>query len=400
MISGVAELIKALSMFTAGKERIARDDMSRIERLYDYLEYTMGEKQVVAREGGVKWIESLARNRYTNIYAVDSSSRVIDTPYVFVALGASTAVNRFIGYARDYPDLNAVLGAKKGEKYKYIAIVPEVEKKQAIKQYNAEEYGVITKNPAGYGYTPRYSKYVILDELRLMLENMILEEILNEDVHDSYVLIDGPIYFTPPLVYQVNELHGVKDELLNKYVEGWQILVSKRIKLVEKLNRENNVAVLGIVKRLNRSIILSKTDPLRIGGRVNDQVYMSILSSMLARRENANKPFYLGPITYDPGNTPIELPRKDLYYIALPRRREYTKGAIYPDYVYYRVEAIAGYKDLLEPVIYDSLHSGSLLPLSILLADSRAKKLSTALVNYLLRATGIPSEATHQYISL
>lgn len=396
------ELIRFLEevrKFPIDNKRIIRDEDSRRERIYEYIEHTVSEDQVRIKR--IEFVEIKLNEQpkgYLEIYAIDSSSRVIDTPYIFLAIGAATIINRIKGYILDYPNIYHVLN-NYDLKYKYAVIIPEVSNYPLEILDKLERKGVTNKNPIGIQYTPKYSKYVVLDELRLGLENTILEKTLQESsIRDSYIFIDGPIYYTPPLVYQLNEFHGVKDELLNVYVESWKYLIEKRVNLIDKLYKERNIIVLGVVKRLYRSNILSRIDPLRVSnGNINDEAYLSIVST-IRYQELTPKPFYIGPIIYDPGRITIKLPSKKLYYIGLPRR-QVAGRTDYRNYMFYRVETIHGDDESLNPIIYDSIYSGSILPLSILLADNRAKKITNGMLNYLLRITNLPTDHTYQYIT-
>ncbi|MET1159918.1 MAG: DNA double-strand break repair nuclease NurA [Thermoprotei archaeon] len=404
MIEELAKILSKFSRFESSSIRVVRVEESRFEKPYEYFEYTAEDKQVKFREPLIHVIDTIPISKYMDLYAIDSSSRVIDTPYVFIAVGAVTAVNRFKRRVLDYPNISSLLLGE--SMYDFIVVVPELEIRDSDIYIKLRELGITTCNPAGLTYTPTYNKYVILDELRLKLENIMLEKLLDIE-HNSIVFLDGTIYYTPPLVYQANELHGVRDEHIEHYIRSWSILVSERIKLIDKLVREKGTSVYGIVKRLNKSNLLSRVDPLNISsGRVNDEVYLSITTSLLKRKYGVNKPFYIGPIEYNPGKTPVKLPTKQLYYVAIPRRGLHSNVNRYGDYAYYRIEVLrdlAGKtedQEILTPILLDSLSTGSSLPLTLLLADNRAKKLSHALVNYILRAIGIPTESTRFYITL
>lgn len=398
MINELVNLIKNIRLEKLTDKKLLRDEISRYEKIYEYIEFTT-KNQVVFKKLEVNEISIDKFNkRYKNIYAVDSSSRAIDLPYMFIGIGSATGINRFIGDSIEYPSISSIM-SRFNEKYDYITIIPEIEGLEKNFFEKLDRMHVITKSPAGIRYSPRYSKYVVLDELRLTLENKILETFLvNDKYRDIYVFVDGPIYYTPPLVYQVNNTYKVYDEHVKYYIESWKILVSKRINIVNKLFREKNIVVIGIVKRLNRSNILSRKDPMNISsGNMNDEAYLSILTTIWFKNKRI-KPYYIGPIIYDPGKLLISLPRKEIYYIGLPRRR-IANEIDYRNYMFYRVEFFENTIEDLGPVIYDSIYMGSILPLSILLADTRVKKITTALVNYFIRVIGLPSETTYQYIT-
>ena len=398
MIDKLADIIRGMSKGDFIDKKIIRDESSRHEKIYEYIEFST-DKQVIMDKFELIELSYEKRIRPSNnIYAIDSSTRTIDTPYVFIAVGSATCLNRFTGDAIDYPRFSDVL-TKPDIKHDYLVVIPEIEGIEHTFLDILDKMGVRMKNPAGTIYSPRYSKYVVLDELRLSLENIVLNMLLENDKYrDLYVFIDGPIYYTPPLVYQLNELHGIRDELLEQYVEAWKTLVSQRIIVVEKLYREKDIVVAGIVKRLNKSNILSKKNPAGISkGNVSDEVYLSILTETWFKNKRIT-PFYIGPVIYDPGKLPIQLPRKTLYYVGIPRRRN-MYGSSFVNFMFYRTEYLWGLEAPLDPILYDSVYTGSILPLSILLADNKVKKMTTGLLNYLLRSMGLSSESTYQYIT-
>ncbi len=398
MIDDLVNIIKNIKLEGFTDKKIVRDESSRFEKIYDYIEFTT-ENQVILKKLEIHEIGfDELRRRYNNIYAIDSSTRAIDTPYMFIGVGSATCINRFTGDSLEYPSITSIMA--QGEKsYDYIVIIPEIEGFEKDLLDKLEEKKVITRNPAGIRYSPRYSKYVVLDELRLLLENKVLNMLLEKERYrDLYVFVDGPIYYTPPLVYQVNEMHGIRDDLVKYYIESWKVLVGIRVNIIDKLMREKNITVLGIVKRLNRSNILSRRDPVGLSsGNMSDEAYLSVLTTLWFKDKKIT-PYYIGPIIYDPGKLPVKLPKKTIYYIGIPRRR-ITNETDYRNYMFYRIEYVEGAEENLEPVIYDSIHTGSILPLSILLADNRVKKITNALVNYFIRMTGLPGESTYQYIT-
>jgi len=396
MINDLIEFIKSIKPGNIVEKKIVRDDASRNTHIYDYIEYT-SINQVITSGFNIVDIDGSTQTMFiNNIYGLDSSSRVVDTPYLFIAIGSATLINRFTGDSIDYPNITDVLTGGRGD-YRYIVLIPEIEGYEDRLE-TIEKLNVITKNPAGYPYTYKYNKYVVLDELRLSLENNILKQIIYDDrFRDLYLFIDGPIYYTPPLLYQLNEMHGVRDELIKQYVEAWRTLVLERINILSKLMKEKNITVLGIVKRLNKSNVLSRIDPLSISSRsMSDEAYLTVLSTIRYSDKKVS-PFIAGPLIYDPGLPYIDLPRKTIYYVGVPKR--FSIGSLYRSFTFYRVEFIEGSSTFIDPVIYDSVYSGSTLPLTILIADSKSKKMTAAITNYIIRLAGLPSESTQYYIS-
>lgn len=399
MIDYLINFIKNVDFSKLVNLRIVKNDESRRDKLYEYIDFVIDgqveKNKVEVREISVKET-TLSLD---NVYAIDSSSRTIDTPYLFIAIGSTTCINRFRNIFIDYPDIAGIFSSKSFN-YKYIVLIPEVAGFSEIQYSELRNLGVIIDNPNGTTYDSKYSKYVVLDELRLRLENNILEILLSSDkTVDSIVFIDGAIYYTPPVIYNYNELHSTRDKYVREYIESWKTLITKRISLIDMLYRERNTTVIGIVKRLQRSNLLSKIDPLNISaGSINDETYLSIYVNKLSR-EHGVKPYYIGPIVYNPSSSIIKLPVKKIYYFTIPRRISYLEN-IFKTHVFFRAEAIHGDNEFIKPIIHDTLYSGSLIPLSILIADSRAKRISHVLTNYFLRKTGLPGETTSFYITL
>lgn len=399
MIDYLVNFIKNINFNKLVGSRIVKSDESRREKIYEYIDY------VIDREVEKNTIDVIEINntntslKLNNIYAIDSSSRTIDTPYLFIAIGSTTCVNRFRSIFIDYPDITRIFSNKEF-KYKYIVLIPEITSFPETYYSELRNLGIVISNPNGTIYDYKYSKYVVLDELRLNLENNILEILLYVDeLSESIILIDGAIYYTPPIIYHYNELHITRDKYIREYIESWRILVNKRIDLINKLYNEKNTYVIGIVKRLQHSNLLSRLDPLNVStGNLNDEAYLSIYVDKLSR-ERGIKPYCIGPIMYNPSSDVIKLPIKKIYYFAIPRRSGYMNSS-FRTYVFYRAEAINENIDIINPIIYDSIYSGSLIPLSILLADSRAKRITHVLTNYLLSKTGLPGESTNLYITL
>lgn len=383
-----------------GAVRILRDEESR-ENPPGLKEIDPGKpmsEQPELRYFGNEPCRHIELGRYYSIMAVDSSTRVLDTPYFFMGVGAVSALNRFKGISIDYPDANELFSGRTSNT-KWLAFVSEITVNGQIDLIG------LTRSPAGVPYTPEYNKYVILDELRFSLENHMLRKLLVEDLVDesTFLLIDGPLYYVPSFVHHYDKLTPPSRGMIDNYVSSWKTLTEERIMLLEKYYR-NSIPVMGVIKRLEISTLLSTLDPLRIslGNRVNDQAYLSIFVSRI--KAQFSKPFILGPVRIDTSNSILReyvknIKNKIVYYIGIPKRAHVSPG-IYSNYTFYRIEVFDEgeqiYGEKLAPyevALYDSYCSGTLLPLSIMLVDKRVKKLSRSLSNYLLRVLesgGIP----------
>ncbi|MEM1846018.1 MAG: DNA double-strand break repair nuclease NurA [Desulfurococcaceae archaeon] len=399
MIDYLIDFIKNIDFNKLIDFKIVKNDESSRIKLYEYIDYVVDKQiennRVELREISIR--ESISR--FDNIFAIDSSSRTVDTPYLFVAIGSTTCINRFRNIYIDYPDITSVF-SKRNTHYRYIVLIPEITGLSETQFNELKNNGIIIDNPNGIIYDSKYSKYVVLDELRLRLENNMLEIILSDDrIRDSYIFIDGAIYYTPPVIYHYNELHSIRDKYIKEYIESWKILVCRRIELINKLYSEKNNYVIGIVKRLQRSNLLSRIDPLNIStGSLNDETYLSIYIDKLIR-ENSVKPYTIGPLLYNPSSDLVKLPVKRIYYFAIPRRTGLIENSL-KTYVFFRAEALYNDNEWIKPIIYDTIYSGSTIPLSILLADSRARKITYAFTNYFILKTGLSRESTSFYITL
>ncbi|ADI32375.1 DNA double-strand break repair nuclease NurA [Staphylothermus hellenicus] len=382
----------------------ARDDDSRIHRLYDYFEYvsedvkTTRKPEIIITDLG----EASPSKRFTNIYALDSSSRVVDTPYLFIAIGSVSAINRFNGFIIDHPEPSQLIRSPPTGTGKFLAIVPEIMSVMDEIRRSIEEIAY-TYNPAGTPYTPSYNKFAILDELRIRLENYMLKQLCSRNIDNSIVFLDGPIYYVPPNITDID-----KNSVEYQYFLAWKILVKERIRLVEKIISKNNV-VMGIVKRLYRTNLLSRIDPLEIAGnaRINDEAYLSLAVNNVVK--NNAKLFVLGPIKYSFYNARLNLvfPVKKIYYLGIPKRTIYGYSG-FREYAFYRFEILNSSERILadnnisplDPVLYDSVVAGSILPLSILIVDQRVKKITSAIANNLIREISQSGETTLRYISI
>lgn len=357
----------------------------------DNFEYTPGSL-FIQDKPVLKNIDLNVIGRFTNIIGLDSSSRYINTPYFFIAVASASAINRFNSFIVDSPNIDYAL--KTGSPERYLLIAPEFDGLEADLTA-IEKLNVIVKNPAGAFYSPFYSRNVLLDELRLMHENIVLKKLLESDIRDSYLLIDGPVYYTPPVAYHYVDRRVIGNELLRLYIESWSIIVSERVRILEKLIKDKNIKPIGIVKRLNKSNMLCRIDPFNVSQSwMNDYAYLSIVTNRF--KPEVGKVIYFGTIRYRPENLPIHLPDKYVAYIGVPKL---SYNVRFINYVFYRVESIYEL-DSIDPVLYDSVVSGSTLPISILVADNRVKKTSFMLIKYVASSLEIPLDHVLEFSNL
>lgn len=329
-----------------------------------------------------------------DLFALDSSSRVVETPYIFVALSAASVFSRFTGRGVDIPGIGSLTGVEEPT-CRHIVVIPEVERAGFDSTSLENNPAVLTKNPVGIPYNSTYNKYALLNELRLHVENCVLEESIKRGVitRGSVLFLDGPLIY--PSIQALD--HSITPLERKTYVEAVEHLNKTRVKLLRILVEEG-VQVVSIVKRLNRSYILSAVDPVNLSqGKSNDEVYLSAL--VFSRRELHGKHLVLGPLVLKQ-KAGYGLSRF-IWYIGISRRPYPLRGGL-GNYVFYRVEAPEGSheNEVLRYVVYDSVHAGSTVPLSLLIVDRRVKKITSSLVNYVLYNAGLSEEATIRYISM
>ncbi len=388
----LASIVEALKKGVVSGLKVTREDSSKspIElvdeappRLVDFVEKPVLRKLEVA---------PLKPSR--DLYALDSSSRVVETPYLFLAIAAGSVFSRFSGRGLDVPSTLSILGLE-GPLCKHIVVVPEVEAAYSVSESLANAPGVVAANPLGQPYTSDYNKYVILAELRLMLEQCLLEKYaLSEHAGPDVVLfIDGPLIYPAPSVPEAAPAR----ERLRVYHESFSRINRARTSALREL-AQRGIAVVGIVKRLHKSYILSSIDPAGLSrGKMSDEAYLSTL--LLIEKEQYGQPVLLGPLVVK--HEAEYGANRLVWYIGVPRRIYPLRGGL-GNYVFYRVEVLEGTagSEILGYVVYDSIYAGSLMPLSILVVDYRVKRLTSSLVNHTLYLTGLSEEATMQYISV
>jgi len=357
-----------------------------------------GGKQVEILDRNVlKPLEYRALKPQRDVFALDSSTRVVETPYVFIGVGAGSVFSRFSGRGLDVPTTTSILGLEEPI-CKHLLVIPELDTGEEVYRGLVDVPGVITQNPAGERYTSSYNKHAALIELRLSLENCLLERFIESPLlsTSTALFLDGPLAYPRALTVEVAS-QGLR-ERVSTYLVNIDRLNEARLKLISKLT-QTGVHVIGVVKRLMRSYYLSSLDPFGISsGKINDEAYIETLITRL--KPPSNTPLVIGPIRAELG---LKGFYKVMWYFIVPRRL-YPSVAILGNYVVFRVEVPESsseiYRSSLGILLYDSIHAGGLFPLSILVVDKRVKKISSSLVTYLLYLTGLSEESTGRYITL
>ncbi len=333
------------------------------------------------------------------IIGVDSSSRVVDTPYFFIGIGAVSALDRIFNRSIDCPDITLLYSTIytpdniSDTDCKWLSLVPEVSIDKNLLDFIMDRGFINIRSPAGIEYDHRYNKYAVLNELRLMLENRILYKLSEMGGWSRILLIDGPLYHTPSLFNLYIEKSRPPE--LKPYIDSWRILLGERIKLLRRLI-DKGYRVLGVVKRLEYSRLLSRSTIS--SGRyndLNDHAYLTITAYNVIKKYGGVKPFILGPFKLSPSRSGIDVFisgvfDKIVYYVAIPRIKTMPTPN---NYIFYRVESASHDMGDIGVVLADSIGSGSAIPLSILLVDKRVKGLSRSLYYFITRVlenTSIP----------
>ena len=379
------------------------DESEVLEPLYEAkIEYVSSDRIHVIQDKIVELINpeafTIRTDLEASIYGIDSSTRTITSPFFFIGIGYGVGVDYRRGDRVECPSVTSLISKYPSacRECKWIILIPFSEEAREI----YDNPCIMDKNPAGTPYDISYNRYAALDELRLVIENHILSLILNKSPRDRQViLLDGPIYMVPKLAAMYTYLKPPSRGRIDDYIASWKTLVKHRIDLLK--NKRPDTVVYGIVKRLDNSYILSRIDPVRLtrGARINDQAYLVLFTQKVFKNTVA-KPFIIGPIKIDPPREHGEIPSKIIYYVGLPRHK-YTVNTGVAPYGFYRIEFLAeelgnildDYGKPIIPPLIDSLVSGTIIPLSILIADKIAKDVSRGITNYFIRLledNGVP----------
>ncbi|MEM2009972.1 MAG: DNA double-strand break repair nuclease NurA [Thermosphaera sp.] len=331
---------------------------------------------------------------YFNLYALDSSSRALDTPYFFIAIATGTLVNRFTGKTIDCPPVSLLQGSLK-DSCRFLSVIPNFE--SSVEFEDRFSNLLFTKNIIGEKYDHSYNKYVLLDETRLLVESHLLIQGMSKGLLDeSIILIDGPLIY--PSFFE-SSISGHTSRI-DSYKASIEAINEERVSVWKDL-RKRRSRVVGIVKRLYRSYYLSACDPLEIGvSNLNDETYLSAVSRRFSIEEGL-KPYLLGPLKIESKLKEVKVERI-AWYLGIPRR-SFSSRTPLTNYTHYRVETVADSvldETVLLPVIYDSLSTGTILPISIMIADYRARKLSSIISHYLVYSMGLGEASVYQYLSI
>ncbi len=308
---------------------------------------------------------------------VDSSSRHVETPVADVIVGSVAALSSLGSFGFEWPSVSSLRYAGRLHPIFYILSNTGI-------QFSLEDPLVSTANPSGRPFDINYSVGEACDEMRVSIENWALD-VLREllEVHvNPVVMVDGPLYVvTKALTRDVPVwLRSV-----------WVKLLEDRVKAIRSLE-SRGIPVIGVVKRVEKSTILSRTRGLEgLRGDVLEGDRSIILKAMTAIGDRVPGRIYVTPkiMVRTPQLPEIGVLEKVVQYVVIPP----GKYQLSPPLVrVYRLEYTLRTLDILhsmglEPDLIiggDSVGRGALEPLSIRLADLRASFLSHAFKKALL----------------
>jgi len=389
-LKNLIEIVKSIRQGVLEGIRISRSDISHLP--LELVEEVSGARVEIYSDKVHEIPVHRSVELRREIYALDSSSRAIEAPYMFISVGAGSVFNRFTGFALDVPSLSSIMGLEEPI-CNHIVLIPEIECSQRLLSSLRAVKSLIHTNPNNIPYTSEYNRGLILVELRANIENCLLENFARVSREELVLFIDGPIIYPEKVI----ELTSASRGMLEIYVNSIRTLNVSRVKLIKRLISQN-VVVVNIVKRLQKSYYLSSIDPLDLKiTSVSDDAYLTI--ALIAGKVPLEKPVAIGPLIV---RHPIEQGiSRAMWYVIIPRRLHSSMSGL-GSYVFYRIEVLEELlrEPVLELVAQDSVQIGSFLPLTLLVVDKRVKRISSSVTTYFLYLTGLPSEATEHYISI
>ncbi len=323
---------------------------------------------------------------------VDSGSRGVETPLAGFAVAAVSASLSAPLELFDWPPLHPGLEPPV-EGPPFLRVLPNW-----VGWDPPLPRGATDRNPGGERYGPEYSMAQALDEARVCLENWALEVLAGmasrppRGARGLVVLVDGPLYLVPGAL--------ASGGAPRVYREAWSRLLDARLRAI-RLLEGLGVPVLGVVKRVSRSRILSRARGLEarveacVGpGEHSDEMIVYRAYAACARRIPGR--IYRTPIVRV--DQPVPGAVKLVEYLAVPpgRWQSGPEGVriVRLEYTPATLEILRDWG--LEPYQAYSLAgiaSGSLYPLPILASDRRARGIARAVARFLereLARRGVP----------
>lgn len=370
-------------------------------RLDEFLN-VRGEYDVEVDFLGDRVIEELEPHNSPPILAVDGSNRNIDTPYAFTTIASGSIVSERLGVILDYPAawFNYPLEVKE-VLTPYIGVAPDTDNVVLDLPPSATQY-----SPVGKLYDSNYNRHQVVDEIRARVENTLLNLVLRVDerlligLKHRVVVVDGPLYHIPRVLFE-----QTAEEY---YIKAWRRILKDRVEAVMKLDSKRIVTI-GVVKRIERSKILSKSqefndkimETLKVsisGGNdlvVVDRLISEALSDGIIR--TPLKPLLIGPFRVRTSIRDVlrikDMPLKVIGYVFIPHHPySLVNHRILRIEVSESMYRIFG-NIVFSWVAYDAVNHSTTIPYSLHLAHSRCNKWCTMLFTYYIgyySRVGIP----------
>ncbi len=321
---------------------------------YGYVDY-IGEGDPIRRS-------NIFNLRFSNskVISLDSSSRSISY-YGFKIYITGLAVYTPNGIFYE-PSLDSSIG--------FISIKSNID---FLKEVESKGLNIRVKSIAGEYYDESYSDGDIADEARIEIENLGLTKYPSKFNNLGYIMIDGPVYPVPPILYSSESYEG-------RYIEAFKRLIIERVRILEDID----IPVIGIVKRCEQSRKLYRANIVRglykaLYGSdpkdIDDLLLMEYITNRY--RLSMNDFLILGPLRIRYSQS--YMPAKIFWYISIKVGRGLK---------IYRVEVLEEhynrYPNILDIVLNDMLSFDNIsavtgIPIQIELADRYSKRLTAAL---------------------
>ncbi|GBF09879.1 hypothetical protein apy_16040 [Aeropyrum pernix] len=313
-----------------------------------------------------------------DVYAIDSSSRTVETPLHLILIGAVSLSSRLKRLEADYPSFE-----------------------KPLVSLNIRPYLVLDRLNLASEPDPHLGD-AYSDILRFSLENAMLSYLLERLIEDRYpedyasaVIIDGPI------------LNGsILAKLSTRIGDVWSELYRERQRIITSIEALG-VPVIGYVKRIEASTLLSRAnaylelleDCLGFAPRASDS---AIIEAAVGYGCHKWRPGYalkslLSRVVYGNGD------EKLFEYLILPGGRYQLFS---PKRRVYRIEYTRHSLRLLESyglrpyhiVLSETLLRESLEPVTLARSDRRARSISMALKRIVL--SGLKSKGARVSYSM
>ena len=376
-----------IAKITHGTPRIKLIKQTRID-YYIIDDQPQGPTRLIEHNHPIQPVNPPGKNTYKQvIIGLDSSSSVIRTPFFNLVTITASASSTLIPEIYDHPEIYTYQ-INPRFKQPYIIVGTDTDLPE-------EGEGVTTYNPLGTPYGFKYSPERIADEYRAWIENWMLSDPvhqatrkLEETGYKPVILLDGPLYQTPQLI--------AKMHVTGEASSIWKRIVEDRINLIQTYEEEG-IPVIGVVKRVEQSTILSHSQhysklvkahcgvDLSHYSPPGDQALIHLLLSLGKCRYRQSEMMRTPLLEYKPGG--YGLPKLFTYIVIPPS----IWSRRVSNYRVYRIEFTRKTRRILRDnrltpyqIIYlETVRHGLSIPFSIKLSDRRAGMIAQALRNKL-----------------